>query len=107
MTQGKMPLQPLLAEGSKEIQRLLHSFNLLQSHINQQKNSLNESAEKLRLSARVFESSCESIVIADASMQDRLGQSRLHRNDRLCRRRSGGAFAACWATSRATRNSPP
>lgn len=34
MTQGKMPLQPLLAEGSKEIQRLLHSFNLLQSHIN-------------------------------------------------------------------------
>ncbi len=69
MTQGKMPLQPLLAEGSKEIQRLLHSFNLLQSHINQQKNSLNESAEKLRLSARVFESSCESIVIADASMR--------------------------------------
>ena len=69
MTQGRMPLQPLLAEGSKEIRRLLHSFNLLQSHINEQKASLNESAEKLRLSAKVFESSCESIVIADAAMR--------------------------------------
>ena len=69
MTQGRMPLQPLLAEGSKEIRRLLHSFNLLQSHINEQKTSLNESAEKLRLSAKVFESSCESIVIADAAMR--------------------------------------
>ena len=68
MTQGRMPLQPLLAEGSKEIRRLLHSFNLLQTHINEQKTSLNESAEKLRLSAKVFESSRESIVIADAGM---------------------------------------
>ena len=69
MTQGRMPLQPLLADGSKEIRRLLHSFNLLQSHITEPKNSLNDSAEKLRLSARVFESSCESIVIADADMR--------------------------------------
>ncbi len=68
MTQGRMPLQPLLAEGSKEIRHLLHSFNLLQSHINEQKTSLAESAEKLRLSAKVFERSWESIVIADAGM---------------------------------------
>ena len=69
MTQGRTPLQPLLAEGSKEIRRLLQSFNLLQSHINDQKDSLKQNAEKLRLSAKVFESSCESIVIADAAMR--------------------------------------
>ena len=68
MTQGRMPLQPLLAEGSKEIRRLLHSFNLLQTHINDQRTSLRESEEQLRLSAKVFESSCEGIVIADSGM---------------------------------------
>jgi diguanylate cyclase (GGDEF)-like protein/PAS domain S-box-containing protein len=68
MTQGRKELQPLLSEGSKEIRRLLNSFNLLQTHIGLQKASLRDSAEKLRLSAKVFESSCEGIVIADADM---------------------------------------
>ncbi len=68
MTQGHRELQPLQADGSKEIRRLLQSFNLLQTHIGLQKASLRDSAEKLRLSAKVFESSCEGIVIADAEM---------------------------------------
>lgn len=68
MTQGRTPLQPLLAEGSKEIRHLLHSFNLLQRHISEQETSLRDSAEQLRLSAKVFESSCEGIVITDSRM---------------------------------------
>ncbi|HTZ00448.1 MAG TPA: EAL domain-containing protein, partial [Rhodocyclaceae bacterium] len=57
-------LRPLRLEGSKEIRRLLDSFNRLQQHILQQKKSLQDRAEQMRLAASVFEGTSEAILIA-------------------------------------------
>ena len=64
MASGREPLRPLLPEGSKEIRRLLDSFNRLQQHIGKQKQSLRERAEQMRLAASVFEGTSEAVLIA-------------------------------------------
>ena len=66
MARGHEPLRPLPLEGSKEIRRLLDSFNKLQQHIGEQADSLRERAEQMRLAASVFEGTSEAILISSA-----------------------------------------
>ncbi|MCX7174090.1 MAG: EAL domain-containing protein [Proteobacteria bacterium] len=66
MSNGHSPLRPLPVDGSKEIRRLLSSFNQLQQHIQEQKQSLRESAEQMRLAASVFEGTSEAVLISSA-----------------------------------------
>jgi diguanylate cyclase (GGDEF)-like protein/PAS domain S-box-containing protein len=63
MADGREPLRPLPLEGSREIRRLLDSFNKLQEHIQQQQQSLREREEQIRLAASVFEGTSEAILI--------------------------------------------
>ncbi|MDD5334922.1 MAG: EAL domain-containing protein [Rhodoferax sp.] len=63
MAGGREPLRPLRIEGSKEIRRLLASFNKLQQHIKTQNQALQEHAEQMRLAASVFEGTGEAIMI--------------------------------------------
>jgi diguanylate cyclase (GGDEF)-like protein/PAS domain S-box-containing protein len=64
MAHGRAPLRPLPLEGSREIRRLLGSFNQLQQHIGEQAQSLRESEEQMRLAASVFEGTSEAILIS-------------------------------------------
>jgi diguanylate cyclase (GGDEF)-like protein/PAS domain S-box-containing protein len=64
MADGREALSPLRLEGSREIRRLLESFNKLQKHITDQRQSLQEGAEQMRLAASVFEGTSEAILIA-------------------------------------------
>lgn len=64
MSDGREPLRPLPLEGSKEIRRLLDSFNRLQEHITTQQQSLREREEQIRLAASVFEGTSEAILIS-------------------------------------------
>jgi diguanylate cyclase (GGDEF)-like protein/PAS domain S-box-containing protein len=66
MAGGHEPLRPLPLDGSKEIRRLLDSFNKLQLHIGEQADSLREGAEQMRLAASVFEGTSEAILISSA-----------------------------------------
>lgn len=63
MADGREPLHPLPLEGSKEIRRLLGSFNKLQKHIGDQAHDLQERSEQMRLAASVFEGTSEAILI--------------------------------------------
>ena len=63
MASGLAPLRPLHLEGSKEIRRLLGSFNKLEQHISDQNALLHERAEQMRLAASVFEGTSEAILI--------------------------------------------
>ncbi len=65
MASGNRALSPLPIEGSPEIRRLLGSFNKFQAHIRQQKQSLRENAEQLRLAASVFDGTSEAIFVTD------------------------------------------
>jgi diguanylate cyclase (GGDEF)-like protein/PAS domain S-box-containing protein len=69
MSRAQAPLRPLQTEGSKEIRHLLESFNRLQQRISDQNKALRENAEKLQLSARVFENSGESVLITDSEQR--------------------------------------
>ncbi|NJD33917.1 MAG: EAL domain-containing protein [Betaproteobacteria bacterium] len=64
MTAGNEPLRPLPLEGSVEIRRLLDSFNKLQEQVQNQKQSLLERAEQMRLAASVFDGTSEAILIS-------------------------------------------
>ena len=66
MAKGDRPLSPLPVEGSREIRRLLNSFNMFQHRISAQKQSLRDNAEQLRLAASVFDGTSEAIAITDA-----------------------------------------
>ena len=66
MAKGDSPLSPLPEEGSREIRRLLDSFNQFQHRISEQKQSLRDNAEQLRLAASVFDGTSEAIAITDA-----------------------------------------
>ena len=66
MASGSRPLSPLPEDGSREIRRLLSSFNKFQHRIGEQKQSLRDNAEQLRLAASVFEGTSEAIAITDA-----------------------------------------
>ena len=65
MAGGQEPFRLLPLEGSKEIRRLLDSFNRLQQHIGRQALSLQERSEQLRLAASVFEGTSEAVLISD------------------------------------------
>jgi len=64
MAGGREPLRPLPLAGSKEIRRLLDSFNRLQQRITKQEQSLREHTEQMRLAASVFEGTSEAILIS-------------------------------------------
>jgi diguanylate cyclase (GGDEF)-like protein/PAS domain S-box-containing protein len=64
MTGGREPIRALRLEGSKEIRRLLGSFNKLQQHISEQTHSLRKRAEEMRLAASVFEGTSEAILVS-------------------------------------------
>jgi diguanylate cyclase (GGDEF)-like protein/PAS domain S-box-containing protein len=63
MAGGEQPLRALRLEGSKEIRRLLGSFNRLQRHIDEQAQLLRERAEQMQLAASVFEGTSEAILV--------------------------------------------
>jgi diguanylate cyclase (GGDEF)-like protein/PAS domain S-box-containing protein len=65
MAKGDSPLTSLPVEGSREIRRLLNSFNNFQARISEQKQSLRDNAEQLRLAASVFDGTSEAIAITD------------------------------------------
>jgi diguanylate cyclase (GGDEF)-like protein/PAS domain S-box-containing protein len=64
MSDGREPVRPLPLEGSKEIRRLLDSFNKLQRHIETQQQSLRENEEQIRLAASVFAGTSEAVLIS-------------------------------------------
>jgi diguanylate cyclase (GGDEF)-like protein/PAS domain S-box-containing protein len=64
MADGHAPFRPLQLDGSKEIRRLLASFNKLQQHIEKQKQTLRDRSEQMRLAASVFEGTTEAILIS-------------------------------------------
>jgi diguanylate cyclase (GGDEF)-like protein/PAS domain S-box-containing protein len=66
MASEQTPLRPLRLDGSKEIRRLLVSFNRLQHRISEQAQTLQERAEQMRLAASVFEGTSEAILITTA-----------------------------------------
>ncbi|MDP2795065.1 MAG: EAL domain-containing protein [Sulfurisoma sp.] len=66
MASGHAPLLPLPLVGSKEIRRLLGSFNRLQQHIGEQADSLQQCSEQIQLAASVFEGTSEAILISTA-----------------------------------------
>ena len=64
MSDGREPMRPLPLEGSKEIRRLLDSFNKLQRHVETQQQSLREHEDQVRLAASVFEGTSEAVLIS-------------------------------------------
>lgn len=66
MASEQTPLRPLRLDGSKEIRRLLVSFNRLQQRIGEQAQTLQERAKQMRLAASVFEGTSEAILITTA-----------------------------------------
>ncbi len=67
MASGARQLSPLPVDGSREFRRLLRSFNKFQDHISEQKRTLRENAEQLRLAASVFDGTSEAIAITDTA----------------------------------------